>query len=936
MFDALFDAHIGTYFDVHEGRLDRLNELLAEVRQGAGRVAVVGGPVGGGKSALLRAFAERAAGPAGGEQPPLVLTAAGDPGERSVAFGVLRQLLHGDGAGFPDGVHELRRLLAGAGGGEPPPQVLHDVALALLGMVTSAEQPLVVVLDDARLVDGPSWHCLTSLLRRARRPRTLLVVAESGRGARTDVLARALLPVEPQCRTVDVPLLRADDVARLLDGPGHASAALARTADEVVALTGGHPLLVEGLLVEVREAVRRTGGPADVSRALDGEGFRRALAALLLRCEDTTAEVLRALAVLGPGVRTERVAELAGLDEASCARRLRAAEATGLLHEGGFRHPAVPGLLLGAMPPEERRRLHSRAAHVLFADGAPSREAARHLVQAGCADAPWALPLLHEAAEHATAEGEAREALGYVRLAGHSGGDERQRAAASALRVRAEWQADPVQAMRHLPTAVRASREGHLSAADTLSLVPPLLWFGRVEDAFDAVQRIGGKQDALTYTERSRLHAARLWLSALYPAAMRGQEGQENVLAGPAGADPQVEAALLLALVVSPGSSAEADVEAERALRRGTLDERTVMLCVSALISLIHQGRLDVARTSCDRLVAEAARRSIPMWHGLLAALRAEIALYGGELEDAVRFARTALDVLPAEAWGVRIAVPLGILVQAHVARGAYEEADALVGAEVPDALFQSPIAFYHLQARGRYLLAVGGHRAALEEFRLMGELATQWGVALPGHLSWRLDLARAQLRAGQPVKCRELVYAELDRAGADNARVRGECLRLLAAAADGESRAELYRQACDTLRGAGARLELAHALAGLADAQRAAGLAAAADRTWEESLALARACGVRDTERVLTVDRAPAEAEPAGAGGEPSAGLTEAEHRVAALAAAGFSNRRISGRLFITVSTVEQHLTRIYRKLGVTRRGELAAVYPLPEGGAR
>ncbi|WP_245674898.1 helix-turn-helix transcriptional regulator [Herbidospora cretacea] len=51
---------------------------------------------------------------------------------------------------------------------------------------------------------------------------------------------------------------------------------------------------------------------------------------------------------------------------------------------------------------------------------------------------------------------------------------------------------------------------------------------------------------------------------------------------------------------------------------------------------------------------------------------------------------------------------------------------------------------------------------------------------------------------------------------------------------------------------------------------------------------------------------------------------LSEAERRVATLAAQGQTNRQISGNLFVTVSTVEQHLTRIYRKLGVTRRADL------------
>jgi DNA-binding CsgD family transcriptional regulator len=51
---------------------------------------------------------------------------------------------------------------------------------------------------------------------------------------------------------------------------------------------------------------------------------------------------------------------------------------------------------------------------------------------------------------------------------------------------------------------------------------------------------------------------------------------------------------------------------------------------------------------------------------------------------------------------------------------------------------------------------------------------------------------------------------------------------------------------------------------------------------------------------------------------------LTDAERRVAALAAVGYANREIAGKLFVTLSTVEQHLTRIYRKLKVTSRADL------------
>ncbi|GAA4881547.1 AAA family ATPase [Kitasatospora terrestris] len=76
-----------------------------------------------------------------------------------------------------------------------------------------------------------------------------------------------------------------------------------------------------------------------------------------------------------------------------------------------------------------------------------------------------------------------------------------------------------------------------------------------------------------------------------------------------------------------------------------------------------------------------------------------------------------------------------------------------------------------------------------------------------------------------------------------------------------------------------------------------------------------------------------PAGARPAA--GPPAEGLSDAERRVVELAVRGLSNRDIARKLFITVSTVEQHLTKVYRKLGVRRRVDLAAVVGGADGGA-
>ena len=58
---------------------------------------------------------------------------------------------------------------------------------------------------------------------------------------------------------------------------------------------------------------------------------------------------------------------------------------------------------------------------------------------------------------------------------------------------------------------------------------------------------------------------------------------------------------------------------------------------------------------------------------------------------------------------------------------------------------------------------------------------------------------------------------------------------------------------------------------------------------------------------------------------------LTEAERRVADLVAAGLSNAEVAARLFMARRTVEAHLSRIYRKLGVRSRTQLLRAYPSP-----
>ena len=125
-------------------------------------------------------------------------------------------------------------------------------------------------------------------------------------------------------------------------------------------------------------------------------------------------------------------------------------------------------------------------------------------------------------------------------------------------------------------------------------------------------------------------------------------------------------------------------------------------------------------------------------------------------------------------------------------------------------------------------------------------------------------------------------------------------------------------------LQSSGDRVEVAHAFVDLGETLRMTGEADRGMAMMRTAQHIARQSQAQAVlRRVGTV---PPVAEPVRAGADRAVKdrLSEAEHRVAALAAIGHTNREIAGKLCLTVSTVEQHLTRVYRKLRVTRRTDL------------
>ncbi|MEE3921064.1 LuxR C-terminal-related transcriptional regulator [Micromonospora sp. BRA006-A] len=272
------------------------------------------------------------------------------------------------------------------------------------------------------------------------------------------------------------------------------------------------------------------------------------------------------------------------------------------------------------------------------------------------------------------------------------------------------------------------------------------------------------------------------------------------------------------------------------------------------------------------------------------------------------------------------IAGPLSTLIASATESGRFAEADRWLAHPTPPGMFRTPLGLHYLAARGRHHLAVRRPHAATTDLRRCGELMRTWGIDAAGLVPWRLELARVQLSVGNKTQAMQLLQEQLRVPHGVDDRTRGRTLRLLATTAAQDHRRKLLRggQPAPVQR---RPVELVRALGDTGQTLQRAGDSARARLLVRRAYQLAQDCGASVLAQRL-IRREPGSGLPAYPAAaelqEPDDGLSDAERRVAALAAHGHTNRQISSKLFITVSTVEQHLTRVYRKLDVKRRTDL------------
>ncbi|WP_155123672.1 MULTISPECIES: AAA family ATPase [unclassified Actinoplanes] len=892
----------------YPGTLTLLQDLLTESSASRGRLAVVSGGQASGKTRLLNEFAETAE-----EGGALLLRASASRGESALRFGIVEQLFCT--TRLPIGVADRIAGLLTAGGEDTT--AFRAIFAVMLDLARGG--PLVVTVDDVQFADPQSQQLLLYLHRRLGPARILLVVTEWNTPRPGTSAFSAELTRRPHERVLLARPGVAEVAGLITPRLGAGGAALAPLVHR---LSGGNALLALALAMDLHNA----GVPGGRE---PGVAFRHAVLECLYRCDAPLRDVAYSLAVLGDYAQADNVSRLLGITTDEVAQAVAVLTEAGLLSDGAFRHPSVPELLLETMPAEQRGAQNLAAASLLDRCGAPPTEIARQLVMGGQPPEPWAVPVLREAADQALAADRVQFAIKCLRLALSAGLTDGQRIRITAMLVRALDRLNPAAAAPHLPELLSALRRGELTGRDTAVVIRNALWNGRLTEVAD-LMRTANTHALLTepgIAAELRLNQYILFgqLPESFPAR---EDAAGNIFA---------RAIDALCTMWRSGPDASVIASAEQVLTNYSLGDTTVSTIAAALSIFTHGNRHDEAATWCERLIADATRRGAASWTAVFSYLRAEVALRRGDLAVARDYAEEALRRLAPEHWGVLVGYPLSVLANALTWLGEHDRAGEVMRTTVtPAPMLSTLCGIRYLQARGRHYLATERVFAAAKDFRQVGTLARERNLDVPSLVPWRTDLAEASAQLNRPAEARDLLHQQFQQRGLDG-RARGAALRLLAGLGDPARRVGLLKQSVSALEAACDRYELGRALHDLSQAQRQAGDVERSRQTASRAAQEMKACHASDTG--LAPVAAPEPGSPpagrprAAAADDRAADMTlsKAEQRVATLAAQGHSNRQIARTLYITMSTVEQHLTRVYRKLNARCREDLALLLAGP-----
>ena len=935
--------------------LARIESALTDARLGRGRLVVVEGPAGIGKTALLDAA--RTASAASGMR---VLRARGTELEREFAFGVVRQLFEPalaeasepDRADLFHGAAGVAATLLGLPGAvpadgaqgsavDPSFAILHG--LYWLSANLAGGHPLCMAVDDAHWADAPSLRFLAFLLTRLEELNVALVVATRLRDVGADAELLASLTSSPSAEIVSpAPLTRAA-VARLVEAALDGASEPA-FVDACLAATGGMPFLLRELVGALRE-----GGiapTAEAARHVERVGARsvaRSVQLRLRRLPDDAGRLARALAVLEQS-DLHRAARLAQLDDAEASAAAELLASAGILDSGlplTFVHPIVRNGIYVELSGTERTHAHRRAAHLLAEQAGTSERVAQHLLITEPGGDEWVFGRLVEAARAAGQQGAHETEAVFLRraLAEPAPPDHRSRLLLDL--GMAEANAGLPGWPEHLRRAIEAAPDA--AAAIDAAMVLGLA-LSRAQHFAEAVDLLDHASSAVDPHDDSELalllEAAAVSagvndLRTASPIVHRRARLRELAAGHPSPPPELLAAAALISVLTNEPAEVGADL-ATRALRKGGIatgsaegtpwftsttwfsQTTTTLLWVESYAQL--RPLLD-ASISQARATGDGSRLAVGLAH------RGWLALRRGDLGAAESDARTALAAAALPAPALYRVLNGGVLVEALVEGGDLLAAEQELAPLDSEAEGGSLAAEVLRLARGRLRVEQGRFADGLEDFLAVGARLTRAEVTCPSYLPWRSEAALAHLALGDPELARKLAEEELDLARTFGApRALGVAKRAAGLAVGGEQGELLLREAVEAFERSGARLERARILADLGAVLRRRNRRTEARELLRESLDGAHRLGARRLASRAETELRATGARPRRVVLSGLDSLTASERRIAELASQSLTNREIAQLLFITDRTVEGHLTSVFRKLQLDSRTALLA----------
>jgi DNA-binding CsgD family transcriptional regulator/tetratricopeptide (TPR) repeat protein len=890
-----------------------LDRQLDGARGGRGGVLVVHGEAGVGKTALLEYAVEAA-------REFQIARTSGVEAEMELPFAAAQQLC----SQFldlmdrlPQPQHEALGVAFGLITGPAPNPFL--VGLAVLGVLSEAgeKQPLLAVVDDAHWLDHASARTLAFVARRLLAEKIALVFA--ARQIDDALGGLRSLHVEP-LRRRDARALLASILPARLDEP---------VLERIVVETRGNPLA----LLELPRGLTPTelaggfGLPAALPLSAGIEkSFTRRLEALPA---DTRLLLLLAAAEpVGDPLLLWRAAEKLGISTGAAAD----SDTDGLLNLGEhvtFRHPLVRSAVYRSAPVEQRRAVHLALAEATDRAADPDRRA-WHLAAAASAPDEEVACELERSAGRAQARGGLAAAAAFLKRSVALTADPARRADRALAAARANLYAGAFdEALALLPVAEAGSPD-ELQRAQTELL--------RGQIAFSS--NIGSDAPPLLLSAARRLErfdvdlARETYLDAWGAAWFAGSlataggllEVSRAARSAPPSTHPSQPFDLLLdglALLITEGRRAAAPAlrRASSALAAGTTPAEnsfrwTALPPIPSYVLWDDESWYAINARQLGLAREAGALARVPM--GLITG--AVIDAWSGEFAKAAEATAEADAIV--EATGTRLAPYATMLLVALQGR----EADGftLLDSAIKDAAavgqgfavqwgeFVKAILFNGLGRYDEALLAA--QRASDDTPELF---IASWALAE------LIEAASRSVAPGHAAGAVERLTEDTAVAGTDWGL--GIAARSRALLTDGDAAESLYREAIERLGRTRLRPELAraHLLYGewlrrqhrrldarnelrvTYDMFTGFGMEAFAERARVEL----EATGERAHKRtVQTIDQ-----------------LTVQEAQVARLAVDGNTNRDIAAQLFISPSTVEYHLRKAFRKLGVKSRTQLA-----------